>query len=583
MTGRMKKRSLFLVCVAAGIFMASFPCFLNMYWLRTLTNIFMFAILAQGINIIAGYTGYPAFGNVVFFGLGAYSTGVLMVKFHTDFLTSVLVGMGICLLYTALFGIPLLRLKGHYFAIATLGLNEATRAIVDNLTDLTGGGMGLSLPLPAGDIEVNTRFFYFMLYGTMVMSIVVTYFLSRSRFGYACRSIRSDEDGAEALGINTTKYKTMAWMVSAVFTGIAGSTYAYWMSYIEPGAVFDMGIAIKSFVMFLLGGAGTVLGPIAGAFFIEGVSTITWSHLLTYHTGTLGLIIILVVIFMPQGFVSFLREKFSFAALVRNGGKKIIRMVQTERKGAVTRTCLPVGMAADNWMLELHRVGAGYKSLQVLWDIELLLREGEWLALLGSNGAGKSTLLKTIAGLLKPFRGEILFRGKDITALRVHERVELKIALVPEGRRLFTGMTVRDNLMMGAFTQTDERKIAEQLQRAFDLFPVLKEREKQVVGTLSGGERQMCAIGRALMSWPRLLLVDELSFGLAPVVVDSLLEKMIAVRKEGITLLVVEQDVNTALVYADRGYVMREGMIVRGGEAKDLLADPDIKKEYLGY
>lgn len=583
MAGGMKKRSLFLVCVAAGVFMASCPSFLNMYWLRTLTNIFMFAILAQGINMIAGYTGYPAFGNVVFFGLGAYSTGVLMVRFHTDFLTSVLVGMGICLLFTSLFGIPLLRLRGHYFAIATLGLNEATRAIVDNLTGLTGGGMGLSLPLPPGDIQANTRFFYLLLYGTMVLSIAATYFLSRSRFGYACRSIRSDEDGAEAMGINTTRYKTMAWMLSAVFTGIAGSVYAYWMSYIEPGAVFDMTIAIKSFVMFLLGGAGTVLGPIAGAFFVEGVSTITWSHLLTYHTGTLGLIIILVVIFMPRGFVSFLREKYFFAPLVRNRGKKIIEMVQTPRTGAGRGARLPVGMAGDNWMLELHRVGAGYKSLQVLWDIDLLLREGEWLALLGSNGAGKSTLLKTIAGLLRPFRGEILFQGKDLTALRVHERVELKIALVPEGRRLFAGMTVRDNLIMGAFTQTDERRISEQLQGVFDLFPVLMEREKQVVGTLSGGERQMCAIGRALMSWPRLLLVDELSFGLAPVVVDVLLETMVAINREGVTLLVVEQDVKTSLLYADRSYVMRQGMIVRSGVAKELLADPDIKKEYLGY
>ncbi len=535
----------------------------------------MFAVLTQAINIIAGYTGYPAFGNVVFFGLGAYSTGICMVRFHTDFLTSILVGIGICLLFTLIFGIPLLRLKGHYFAIATLGLNEATRAIVDNLTGLTGGGMGLSLPLPAGDIDVNTRFFYFMLYGTMVLSIIVTYLLSKSRFGYACRSIRSDEDGAEGMGINTTKYKTMAWMISAVFTGIAGSVYAYWMSYIEPGAVFDMTIAIKSFVMFLLGGAGTVLGPIVGAFFLEAVSTLTWSHLLTYHVGTLGVIIVMVVIFMPQGFIPFLGEGFSFTPLVKNGGEKMMPTAQTIETANGRQD-------GNKRMLELNQVGSGYKPLQVLWDIELSLREGEWLALLGSNGAGKSTLLKTIAGLLKPFQGELRYQGKDLTELQVHERVEIGIALVPEGRRLFAGMTVRENLMMGAFTQRGDGRIAEQLQSVFDLFPVLKEREKQVVGTLSGGERQMCAIGRALMSRPRLLLVDELSLGLAPVVVDGLLEAMVAINREGVTLLVVEQDVNTALVYADRGYVLREGRIVKSGEAKQLLADPSIQKDYLG-
>jgi branched-chain amino acid transport system permease protein len=310
------------VFVAAGIFLACCPFFLNLYWLRNLTNIFMFAILTQAINIIAGYTGYPAFGNVVFFGLGAYSTGVLMVKFHIHFALTIPIGIAVCLLFTLLFGIPVLRLKGHYFAIATLGLNEATRAIVDNLSDLTGGGMGLSLPLPAGDIGANSRFFYFMMYGTMVLSIIVTYLLSKSRFGYGCRSIRSDEDGAESMGIDTTRYKTIAWMVSAAFTGIAGSIYAYWMSYIEPSAVFDMTIAIKSFVMFLLGGAGTVIGPILGAFFIELTSTFAWGHLLNYHTGALGLIIILVVIFVPKGFIPFLQERFSLRMFANNINKK---------------------------------------------------------------------------------------------------------------------------------------------------------------------------------------------------------------------------------------------------------------------
>jgi branched-chain amino acid transport system ATP-binding protein len=234
-------------------------------------------------------------------------------------------------------------------------------------------------------------------------------------------------------------------------------------------------------------------------------------------------------------------------------------------------------------MLELRGLGSGYRSLQVLWDIELSLQEGEWLALLGPNGAGKSTLLKTIAGLLKPMQGEIRYRGKKINAIPVHERVTLGISLVPEGRRLFTGMTIRENLMMGVYAQKNDGKDANQLERVYHLFPILKEREKQVVGTLSGGEQQMCAIGRALMSRPKLLLVDELSLGLAPVVVDKLIESMIAIKREGVTILMVEQDVHTALMYADRGYVLREGVIVKGGEAKHLLSDPRIEEEYFDF
>ncbi len=233
-------------------------------------------------------------------------------------------------------------------------------------------------------------------------------------------------------------------------------------------------------------------------------------------------------------------------------------------------------------MLSIKHLGSGYKPMQVLWDIDLHLQKGEWLALLGSNGAGKSTLLKTVAGLLKPFCGEILYQGKEISRFPVHERVELGIALVPEGRRLFAGMTVGENLMMGAYVQNDNGKTADQLQMVYNLFPILKQRETQIVGTLSGGERQMCAIGRALMSQPILLLVDEMSLGLAPVIVDDLLDTMVNIQQEGVTLFVVEQDVNTALIYADRGYVLREGKIVKSGEAEQLLTDPGIQKDYKG-
>jgi len=233
-------------------------------------------------------------------------------------------------------------------------------------------------------------------------------------------------------------------------------------------------------------------------------------------------------------------------------------------------------------LLSLSQLSSGYHSLQVLWDVDLQIHQGEWVALLGPNGAGKSTLLKTIAGLLKPFSGKIFFNDDEISKTPVYERVTMGIAMVPEGRRLFTGMTVKENLAMGAFTCNDEAKSAKRLALVFDLFPALKERQGQIVGTLSGGERQMCAIGRALMSQPRLLLVDEMSLGLAPVVVDDLLEAMATIKQEGMTLLVVEQDVHVGLVYADRGYVLRQGRIVKSGMAEKLLKDPDIQKDYLG-
>jgi branched-chain amino acid transport system ATP-binding protein len=232
-------------------------------------------------------------------------------------------------------------------------------------------------------------------------------------------------------------------------------------------------------------------------------------------------------------------------------------------------------------MLEVRGIDSGYGGLQVISEVDLTVAEGEWVALVGAVGAGKTTLMRTIAGSLEPLAGEVRFRGNDLARIRAHERVRLGISLVPEGRRLFRGMTVLENLIAGAFV-VSRGTIAGRLERVNELFPILAERGRQQVGTLSGGEQQMCAIGRALMSGPKLLLVDELSLGLAPVVVDDLLAALVRIRDEGATLLVVEQDVATSLAYADRGYVMRHGRVVSSGPSAELLADQSFLREYLG-
>lgn len=233
-------------------------------------------------------------------------------------------------------------------------------------------------------------------------------------------------------------------------------------------------------------------------------------------------------------------------------------------------------------LLEVRDVRAGYGDLQALWGVDLDVDEGEWVTLLGPAGAGKTTLMRTVAGTLHCTDGSIRFRGRDLEETPAHERVEAGMSLVPEGRRLFAGMTVLENLTAGAHVTRSPATVAERLDRVFDLFSALPDRRRQVVGTLSGGEQQMCAIGRALMSGPALLLVDELSLGLAPVLVDRLMEALGSIRDQGTTLFVVEQDVQTALRHADRGYVMRQGRIVRSGASDELLGDPSFEEAFLG-
>ncbi len=233
-------------------------------------------------------------------------------------------------------------------------------------------------------------------------------------------------------------------------------------------------------------------------------------------------------------------------------------------------------------MLELSRISVGYNALQVVWDVSLTVQRGEVVALVGANGAGKSTVLKTVAGLLRPTSGQITLEGARIDGLPAHAIVARGLALVPEGRRVFPYMTVAENLELGAFLETRRARIEETLAWVFDLFPILKVRRSQLAGTLSGGEQQMLVIGRALMSRPRLLMMDEPSLGLAPAVVSTVFASVGRLLEEGITVLLVEQNVRKALELAHRGYVLENGRIVLSGPSASLLADADVKKAYLG-
>jgi branched-chain amino acid transport system ATP-binding protein len=233
-------------------------------------------------------------------------------------------------------------------------------------------------------------------------------------------------------------------------------------------------------------------------------------------------------------------------------------------------------------MLRIDRLNAGYGDVQVLWDITLEIQTGEVVALIGSNGAGKSTLLWTLSGLLKPMAGTILFDGESIGGASPDRIVTLGITQVPQGRRLFAGLTVKENLLQGAYGRASPAELNEDLDFVLDLFPRMKERLHQPAGSLSGGEQQMCAVGRGLMARPKMLLVDELSLGLAPIVVEAIYEAVAQVRARGMTVLIVEQDVQIALEQADRGYVLDVGHLIMSGTSADLMANPKIKEAYLG-
>jgi len=233
-------------------------------------------------------------------------------------------------------------------------------------------------------------------------------------------------------------------------------------------------------------------------------------------------------------------------------------------------------------LLELENIHSYYGNIHALKGISLTVNQGEIVTLIGANGAGKSTTLKTISGVIDPRQGTIRLDGEDLVAYRAHEVVGKGVIQVPEGRRIFTRLTVRENLEMGAFLRTDTQEIKKDLEWVFSLFPRLEERQNQVGGTLSGGEQQMLATGRALMARPRILLMDEPSMGLAPVLVDLIFDTIKDLNEQGMTILLVEQNALLALDVADRGYVLETGTITLAGDAKELAANPQVKEAYLG-
>ena len=233
-------------------------------------------------------------------------------------------------------------------------------------------------------------------------------------------------------------------------------------------------------------------------------------------------------------------------------------------------------------MLKIDDINVYYGAIHAIKGISLTVNQGEIVTLIGANGAGKSTTLRTISGLLKPKTGSITFQGEDIAGTPAHKIVSLGISQVPEGRRIFTEMTVMENLDLGAFIRKDKDGIAADKKHVFELFPRLEERQDQVAGTLSGGEQQMLAMGRALMSRPKLLLLDEPSMGLAPLLIKEIFSIIEDINKSGTTVLLVEQNANMALSIANRAYVLETGRITLSGDAKKLAASEDVRKAYLG-
>lgn len=282
--------------------LASLPWLASATILQFSISTLLLATLAQGWNIIGGYTGYASFGNSVFFGLGSYGTAIAMVQWHLPFGVGLVFGALLAVVFALVLGIPVLRLRGHYFAIATLALSQVMTAIVSNL-EIVGRNTGLVLPLLNGD-----PLFYELSLALLVLATLTVFWIARSRFGFGLIAIRENEDAAASMGINTTLYKVLAFAISGVFSALAGGIHAYWITFIDPVSAFDLSLNVKMIIMTVFGGPASIFGPVVGAFVLSGISEILSSAFSSVASLFFGAVIIVAVVFMPRGLADVLRR-----------------------------------------------------------------------------------------------------------------------------------------------------------------------------------------------------------------------------------------------------------------------------------
>ncbi len=295
------------ILAAVAILLAMLPLVAGNYMLRIATIMAMYTILAQSWNFIGGLAGYPSFATAAFFGLGAYVSAMLQAKGLPMIVTWVAAGLATAL-FALFIGGAILHLRGHYFAIASLVVAEVLREIVNTTPDITGGGMGLNLPVPGGSATAQAHFFLWAMLGLAVITFAAAMLIHNSKLGFALRCIKQNEDAASIIGVNAYAYKSIAFMLSALFVGAAGAIYASWTHYIDPTDVFDVLLSVKPLVMVLLGGVGTLLGPVFGAVILLAFEELVWRNFLTVHAAVLGAVIVVLVLFLPNGLLPVLRR-----------------------------------------------------------------------------------------------------------------------------------------------------------------------------------------------------------------------------------------------------------------------------------
>jgi ABC-type branched-subunit amino acid transport system ATPase component/ABC-type branched-subunit amino acid transport system permease subunit len=530
-------------------------------------------IVAASLVVLTGWSGQISLGQFAFVGLGAGTTGSMLVHLHADLFLSLVASAAGGGLAAILVGIPALRIRGLFLAVTTLAFGVPVSTFLLNsayVPDFTPSTVPRPLLLSRFSLDDPLTFAYLCILVAIACVVLARNFRD-GRVGRIVVAVRDNERAASTFGVEPVRAKLTAFAFSGALAGVAGGLYVVGLRGI-PFSGFDPEQSLVVFTMVIIGGAASLPGALLGAVYVQGAQYFLSGPMQLLATGA-GLLVL--VLFFPGGLgqLAFsLRDRWLRRVANRRG-----LSVPALREQPDLPQQPVAAVAPTDGLLSVNGVEAAYGKSPVLFGVDLAAVEGGIMALLGTNGAGKSTVLRVVAGLLPASRGRVLFDGRDITDLDPIARVKAGIALVPGGRGVFGSLTVRDNLRLAAWLyRRDAAAFRQQLERVVTLFPVLRDRLDVAAGDLSGGQQQMVAIAQGLISRPRLLMIDELSLGLAPTVVADLLAVIRQVNRDGTTVVIVEQSVNLATTMADVAVFLEKGQVRFAGRTAELAERDDI-------
>jgi ABC-type branched-subunit amino acid transport system ATPase component/ABC-type branched-subunit amino acid transport system permease subunit len=577
----------------------------DLYYQAMLVLTFVLAIGATGWNIMGGYAGYISLGNSAFIGLGAYTTGILAAKDNLSPFLGCLAGGLVAAVAAAVLSLVTRRTRGMYFIIVTFAALQLLGIVATIWSGLTGGSQGLALPIPTWPLAYQNWPFYYPLLALLVLSVAVSAWVRRSKLGVGLFAIQDDEDKAAGLGLSTNAYKLIAFVLGGTFLGVAGGIYAYYVTFLNVSAVFDIVTSMLIVLSALLGGRGTLWGPVLGAFIIEPLANLTSTSLGGANAGAIRLLLFggllgLVVLFLPRGLIPTV------------SGWKTQRQGQDQKQPDPERLQLPLTVtmtqegdqtaaaplkhpvkattvAGAGTVLAVRGLAKSFGGLRAVDDVDLDLARASVTGLIGPNGSGKTTLFNLVDGTVRPSSGRLTLAGRRVDHKSRQARAHAGLARTYQLPRLFPSLTVLENVVLaerrfsiaGLFLP---RVTAAERGRAMAVLADLglAQYASTSPGTLSYGQRKLIELAQVLWLAPALILLDEPAAGISPALSQRLAGMIRHLRAEGVGVLLVEHDVAFVASLSDRVYVMANGKVIASGTVAEVSADQAVVDAYLG-